>query len=86
MANIQELISSLQSIKGSSDELSTMAASAGGALNTQANAIVALTRPSASGQQAAMAVGAAARSLQQAAAAMKALGRTCDNYMNSARK
>ena len=86
MATIQELIGSLQSIKGSSEELSTMAAAAGSALNTQANAIVALTRPSASGQQAAMAVGVAARSLQQAAAAMKALGRTCDNYMNSTRQ
>lgn len=83
MPSIQELIGELQSIKTSSNELSSMVAAAGGTLNTQANAIGALVRGSQSGQQAVMAVGVAARSLSQAAAAMKTLGRTCDNYLNS---
>ena len=86
MPSIQELVSTLQTIKQSSEELSNMAASAGTALNGQANALGALVRGSQSGQTAVQAVGAAARSLTQAAAAMKTLGRTCDNYIRSAQK
>ena len=86
MPSIQELISTLQTIKHSSEELSNMAATASGALNGQANAIGALVRGSQSGQTAVQAVGVAARSLTQAAASMKTLGRTCDNYIRSAQK
>lgn len=86
MPSIQELIGTLQTIKQTSEELSNMASSAGHTLNSQAGAIGALVRGSESGQAAVQAVGVAARSLTQAAAAMKTLGRTCDNYMNSARK
>ncbi len=86
MPNIQDLLNSLQSIKSTSEELSTMVAAAGDVLNKQANTIVALTRPSQSGQQAAQAVGVASNSLKQAAASIKTLGRTCDNYMKSALK
>ena len=86
MPSIQELVSTLQTIKQSSEELSNIAASAGTALNGQANALGALVRGSQSGQTAVQAVGVAARSLTQAAAAMKTLGRTCDNYIRSAQK
>ena len=86
MPSIQELVSTLQTIKQSSEELSNMAASAGTALNGQADALGALVRGSQSGQTAVQAVGVAARSLTQAAAAMKTLGRTCDNYIRSAQK
>ena len=86
MPSIQELISALQTIKKDSEELSNMVASAGSSLNGQANAIGALVRGSQSGQTAVQAVGVASRSLTQAAASMKALGRTCDNYLRSAQK
>ncbi|MBQ9049056.1 MAG: hypothetical protein IJ126_00385 [Lachnospiraceae bacterium] len=86
MPAMQDLIGSLQSIKSTSEELSIMAAAAGEALSKQANTIVALTKPSQSGQQAALAVSAAARSLTQTAASIKTLGRTCDNYIKNSLK
>ena len=52
----------------------------------QANQIAALTRPSYSGQQATIAVSAAAQSVLKAAAIMKTLCRTCDNYITYAMK
>lgn len=86
MPSISELIAEIQSVKASSDELSTMVSAAGASLNTQANTIGALVRGSQSGQMAVQAVGVAARSLMNAAASIKTLGRTCDNYMNSVQK
>lgn len=86
MPVMKDLLVSLQSIKSTSEELSIMAAATGEALNKQANTIVALTKPSQSGQQAAMAVSVAARSLIQTAASIKSLGRTCDNYMKNSLK
>ncbi len=86
MPSIQDLINSLQSIKTKSEELSTMVAYTGAALNEQGRAIGDLLRGSLSGQDAANAIGVAARSLTQAAASMKTLCRTCDNYIRSAQK
>ena len=86
MATIQELVASVQDIKGSSEDLSYMVGLAGNTLSVQANQIASLTRPSQSGLQAAIAVSAAAQSVLKAAAIMKTLGRTCDNYLNNAVK
>ncbi len=83
MASNQELINALQNIKSSSTELSAMAAKASGSLKTQAGHIVALTKPSQSGQMAAMAVGVAANSLAQAAASMKSLSGSCEKFINN---
>ncbi len=86
MATIQELIASVQEIKSSSEDLSVMVSTAGNTLGVQANQIASLTRPSQSGQQASIAVSAAAQSVLKAAAIMKTLCRTCDNYLNNAVK
>ena len=75
MMELQELVVSIQQIKASSSELST-----------QARNIAALTRPSQSGQQAAMAVSTASQALLRAASSMKTLERTCDDFINSVRK
>lgn len=61
MMELQELVVSIQQIKASSSELSGMVSAAGQGLSTQARNIAALTRPSQSGQQAAMAVSTASQ-------------------------
>ena len=85
-ATKEELIASVQAIKSSSEDLSVMVNAVGNTLGAQANQIAALTRPSYSGQQATIAVSAAAQSVLKAAAIMKTLCRTCDNYITNAMK
>ena len=86
MMELQELVVSLQQLKSSSSVLSNMVSAAGQSLSTQARNIASLTRPSQSGQQAAFAVSTASQGLLRAAASMKALERTCDEFLNSVRK
>ena len=86
MMELQELVVSIQQIKASSSELSGMVSAAGQGLSTHARNIAALTRPSQSGQQAAMAVSTASQALLRAASSMKTLERTCDDFINSVRK
>ena len=86
MMELQELVVSLQQLKSSSSELSNMVSAAGQSLSTQARNIASLTRPSQSGQQASHAVSVASQGLLRAAASMKTLERTCDEFLNSVRK
>ena len=83
MANIKELVAAVQGIKETSDDLTKMVAAAGNTLSAQAKQIAALTQPSRSGKDAAVAVGAASQSVLKAAAIMKSLIRACDTYLSS---
>ena len=83
---LQDLINSVAQIKSNSNELSSMVAVAGQGLSRQAQVIAALTRPSQSGQQAAMSVSSASQGLVKAAAVMKTLERTCDDFIRSVQK
>ncbi len=83
---LQDLINSVAQIKSNSNELSSMVAVAGQGLSRQAQVIATLTRPSQSGQQAAMSVSSASQGLVKAAAVMKTLERTCDDFIRSVQK
>ena len=86
MVSIQELIQEVTAIKQQSEELSTMVAAANVALTQRGSEISSLVMGSRTGQEAVMALGVAARSTSQAAAAMRTLGRTCDDCIRELSK
>ncbi len=78
MISIEELIKEVSSLKMTSDQLSTMFSGAGQNLQGSTNAISTLVRGSRTGQDAVASLSIASKSLLDAAASIKALGRTCD--------
>lgn len=78
MESIQELIREVMSIKQTSDQLSQMVGSANISLASQSSMIANLVQGSRTGQEAVMSLSVTARSLADAASAMKALSRSCD--------
>ena len=85
MNSLQELIGQIGAIKTSSDELSQMVAAAQASLLAQSSAIAQIVRGSRSGQDAVMAMSAAARTLVNASASMRTLSRTCEQCVASLR-
>lgn len=81
MASIQELSNEVMSIKQTSDQLAQMVGAANVSLASQSSMISNMVQGSQSGQEAVMSLSVAARSLADAALAMKALSRTCDEYI-----
>lgn len=79
MLSIQELINEIASIKRSSEELAASVRAAGQGLNHQGTFIAELVRGSRTGQQAVSAVTTASQALEDAAASITALSRTCDH-------
>lgn len=86
MLSIEELIREVSSIKVTSDQLSAMVGSANVSLSNQSSVISNLVRGSQTGQEAVMSLGIAARSLADAASAMKTLSRTCDDCIGNLSK
>ncbi|MCM1222739.1 MAG: hypothetical protein NC548_50605 [Lachnospiraceae bacterium] len=86
MASIQELIGEVSSIKQKSEELSAMVAAANQNLANQGTVIANLVRGSQTGQEAVMALSVANRALADAAASIRALGRTCDSCIQNLAK
>lgn len=78
MASIQELSNEVMSIKQTSDQLAQMVGAANTSLASQSSMISNMVQGSQSGQEAVMSLSVAARSLADAASAMKSLSRTCD--------
>lgn len=78
MASIQELSNEVMSIKQTSDQLAQMVGAANTSLASQSSMISNMVQGSQSGQEAVMSLSVATRSLADAASAMKALSRTCD--------
>ena len=79
MASVNELISEVQSLKVSSEELSEMLAYAGSNLQNNMQAIASLVAGSRTGMEAVSSLGVASKSLLDSAASIKTLGRTCDD-------
>jgi len=78
MASIQELSHEVISIKQLSDQLAQMVGAANTSLASQSVMIANIVEGSQSGQEAVNSLSTAAHSLADAASAMKALSRTCD--------
>ncbi len=78
MVSVEELIREVSGLKMSSQQLSTMFSAAGQGLQGSTNAIAALVRGSRTGQEAVSSLGAASKSLLDAAASIRTLERTCD--------
>jgi len=78
MISIDELIKEVSFLKISSEQLSTMFSAAEQNLQGSTNTISALVRGSRTGQDAVASLSVASKSLLDAAASIKTLGRTCD--------
>ncbi len=78
MASIDELIRQVTSLKQSSEQLTTMFSAAGQSLQGSTNTITSLVRGSRTGQEAVSSLAVASKSLLDAAASIRTMGRTCD--------
>lgn len=86
MATIQALTNEVMAIKQTSDQLAQMVGSAYTSLTTQSTTISNLVQGSRSGQEAVMSLRVATHSLADAASAIRALSRTCDECISSLAK
>lgn len=79
MANVQEIINEINSIKESSEKLGLSVGTSNISLAEQSSKIASLLQGSHSGQEVVIALSVASRSLADAASSMKMLGRTCES-------
>ena len=86
MASIQEIVNEISAIKKSSDDLAQMVSIANSSLANQSAVIASIVKGSRTGSEAVMTLSVAARALANAASAMKALSRTCDECVNNLTK
>ena len=81
MISIDELIKEVASLKMSSEQLGFMFSGAGQNLLSSTNSISAIVRGSRTGQDAVASMSIASKSLLDAAASVKTLERTCDEFI-----
>lgn len=87
MASVDEIIREVSALKVTSEQLSVMFSSAGQSLQQSTTSIASIVgQRSRSGQEAVASLGAASKSLLDAAASITTLGRTCDECVTQLSK
>jgi flagellar hook-basal body complex protein FliE len=81
-----ELVGKVKGVQQTSENLSAMTGSASRDLTKSANTLAALTRGSRSGEEATVAAKTASDSLNKASLSLKALCRSCDEFIQNAVK